>query len=265
MPKNPPLAARQFSPNERRHLLTFALIAVFIASLFSLDLNTSTLHSGSWATLSRLGESLLQPDLSPALMKLALESSLLTFCYALISLSLAVIFGGFLAIFAANVLFHAPLLALFARGILGALRAVHELIWAWFFVAAVGLNPVGAVFALAIPYAGYLGKIFADTLQNVPKKPLIALEQSGANRWQLFAYGYLPQALPLMLSYTMYRLECAIRSSSVLSFVGLGGIGMQIQLSLQDLKYEQIWTLLGFLVAMIMLIDRWSYAVRKRV
>lgn len=63
----------------------------------------------------------------------------------------------------------------------------------------------------------------------------------------------------------MYRLECAIRSSSVLSFVGLGGIGMQIQLALQDLKYEQVWTFLIFLVGLIIFIDRWSYAVRKRV
>ena len=63
----------------------------------------------------------------------------------------------------------------------------------------------------------------------------------------------------------MYRLECAIRSSSVLSFVGLGGIGMQIQLSLQDLRYDQVWTLLFVLVAMIILIDRWSFAIRRRL
>ncbi|MGY4674840.1 PhnE/PtxC family ABC transporter permease [Ursidibacter arcticus] len=263
MGRNQPL-----SLNERRNILTIALLCAFLATLFSLDLTTGSsgiMHSGGWATLSRLANSLLNPDISPALIKLALESSLLTFCYALISLSLAVIVGFLLALLASGVLFSSLWLQISARGILGALRAIHELIWAWFFVAAVGLNPVGAVFALAIPYSGYLGKIFADTLQGVPQKPIIALQQSGANRLQRLCYGYLPQALPMMLSYTMYRLECAIRSSSVLSFVGLGGIGMQIQLSLQDLKYEQIWTFLFFLVAMIMLIDRWSYAVRQRV
>lgn len=258
--KNRPLAL-----NERRNLLTGALLLVFLASLFSWDWQKGLFHSGGWATAQRLLESLLRPDFSPELLKLALKSSLLTLSYALISLSLALVVGFVLALFASGVLFRSAWLILGARGLLGGLRAIHELIWAWFFVAAVGLNPVGALFALAIPYAGYLGKIFADTLQAVPSAPIIAIAQSGGNRWQRLCYGYLPQALPTMLSYTMYRLECAIRSSSVLSFVGLGGIGMQIQLSLQDLNYAQVWTFLIFLVGMIVLIDRWSYAVRQRV
>lgn len=258
--KNRPLAL-----NERRNLLTAALLLVFLASLTMVGNPADLFHAGGWATLQRLFEGLIAPDLSAELLTLAFESSLLTFAYALISLSLALVGAFFLSLLASGVLFQSPWLVLAARGILGFLRAIHELIWAWFFVAAVGLSPVGALFALAIPYAGYLGKIFADTLQAVPSAPILALQQAGANRWQRLAYGYFPQALPIMLSYTMYRLECAIRSSSVLSFVGLGGIGMQIQLSLQDLKYDQVWTLLFFLVAMILLIDRWSYAVRRRI
>lgn len=260
MPQNRPLAL-----NERRNILTFSLILIFLASIFVVDWQKGVLHSGGLATATRLAESLLHPDLSPELLKLAIKSSFLTLAYALISLSLALIGGFVLALFASGILFKNALLQIAARAVLGGLRAIHELIWAWFFVAAVGLNPVGALFALAIPYAGYLGKIFADTLQSVPNAPIMSLEQVGANRWQKLMYGYLPQAMPLMLSYTMYRLECAIRSSSVLSFVGLGGLGMQIQLSLQDLKYDQVWTFLFFLVAMILLIDRWSYAVRSRI
>ena len=253
------------SLNERRHLLTVVLFLAFLLSLFAVDSSKGVMHSGGWATLQRLFASLLSPDFSSALLKLALESSLLTFAYALITLSLALVGGFFLAIFASGILISSPLLQTTSRAILGFLRAIHELIWAWFFVAAVGLNPIGAIFALAIPYAGYLGKIFADTLQSVPNKPIIALKENGATPLQLLFYGYLPQALPTMLSYTMYRLECTVRSSSVLSFVGLGGIGMQIQLALQDLKYEQVWTFLIFLVGLIILVDRWSYAIRQRV
>ncbi|PJG86325.1 PhnE/PtxC family ABC transporter permease [Conservatibacter flavescens] len=253
------------SLNERRHILTLILLLVFLFSLFAIDHEKGIMHSGGWATLQRLFTSLLQPDFSPALLKLAFKSSLLTFAYALLTISLALISGFILAIFASGVLFPSKLLQTTARAILGFLRAIHELIWAWFFVAAVGLNPIGAIFSLAIPYSGYLGKIFADTLQTVSYKPIATLTENGATPLQLLIYGYLPQAFPMMLSYTMYRLECAIRSSSVLSFVGLGGIGMQIQLSLQDLRYDQVWTFLIFLVAMIIFIDRWSYAVRKRV
>ena len=68
-----------------------------------------------------------------------------------------------------------------------------------------------------------------------------------------------------MFSYMMYRLECAVRSSSVLSFIGLGGIGFQIQISLQDLKYNQVWTFMFFLIIMILIIDKWSYEIRRRI
>ena len=78
-------------------------------------------------------------------------------------------------------------------------------------------------------------------------------------------YGYLPATFPNMFSYIMYRLECAIRSSSVLSFIGLGGIGFQIQISLQDLKYNQVWTFMFFLIGMIIVIDKWGYEIRRRI
>lgn len=255
----------KLSLSRRQHRLSLLLCIVLIGSFFFIDTSKGLLHSGGGSTLWRLFESLFNPDLSPELLKIAFSSALLTFCYALISLSIALVIGFSLAIFASGVLFPSPLLQGISRAILGFLRAIHELIWAWLFVAAVGLNPIGAVFALAIPYSGYLGKIFADSLQQVSPSPILALQQSGATPYQQLCYGYLPQAFPAMLSYTMYRLECAIRSSSVLSFVGLGGIGMQIQLSLQDLRYDQVWTLLFVLVALIILIDRWSFAIRRRL
>ena len=68
-----------------------------------------------------------------------------------------------------------------------------------------------------------------------------------------------------MLSYTMYRFECAIRSSAIMSFVGLGGLGYQIQLSLADLQYNEVWTFMFFLVALVLLVDRWSNSLRKRL
>ena len=72
-------------------------------------------------------------------------------------------------------------------------------------------------------------------------------------------------ALPDMLSYTFYRFECAIRAVTVMSFVGIGGLGYQILLSLNDLLYGEVWTLLFFLIALIAVIDIWSGAVRRRL
>ena len=130
------------------------------------------------------------------------------------------------------------------RLLLGFMRAIHELVWAWLFVAALGLSPMAAVLALAIPYGGILGRIYADILNDVPDEPLEALRTSGASELKVLVYGRLPMALPDMLGYGFYRLECAIRAVAIMGFVGVGGLGLQVQLSLDDLLYREVWTLL---------------------
>ena len=255
----------KFFTDHRKFVLSVIFITVFLITLFRADLRNGLFHKGGYNTLKAMLLSILSPDLSWEIIILAIKSCWQTFAYALISISLAIIMAFPLSILASGVIFESRFVIVITRGIIGFLRAVHELIWAWVFVAAVGLTPIGAIFALAIPYAGYFGKIFADILIETPKEPLTALKLSGAGKIQTLFYGYFPSAFPNMFSYIMYRLECATRSSSVLSFVGLGGIGFQIQISLQDLKYNQVWTFMFFLVVMILIIDKWGYEIRRRI
>ena len=119
--------------------------------------------------------------------------------------------------------------------------------------------------ALGIPYGGILGRIFSELIQDVPEAPLRALRGAGASEWRVFWHGRLPMALPDMLSYTFYRLECGVRSATIMSFVGLGGLGHQIQLALDDLAYERVWTSLLFLIGLVVLVDLWSTMVRRRL
>jgi hypothetical protein len=88
---------------------------------------------------------------------------------------------------------------------------------------------------------------------------------AGASRLQCMIYGYFPEAFKEMLSYTLYRLECAIRSSSVLSFVGLGGLGFQINLALQDLNYSRLWVYVYFLILLVLVIDIWGSSFRRNL
>lgn len=150
-----------------------------------------------------------------------------------------------------------------SRVILAGMRSVHELVWAVLLVASVGLSPMAGILALAIPYGGILGRIYAELLQDVPQPPLRALRASGAPPLAALMYGHFQMALPDMLSYTFYRLECGIRSAAILSFVGIQGLGYQIQLSMHDLLFSQVWTLLIFLVAIIAVVDLWSNYVRR--
>ena len=122
---------------------------------------------------------------------------------------------------------------------------------------------MAAVLALAIPYGGILGRIYADILNDVPQRPLQALRASGASELKVLVYGRLPMALPDMLGYTFYRLECAIRAVAIMGFVGIAGLGLQLQLSLNDLFYDQVWTLLYAVIGLVAVVDAWSAWVRK--
>lgn len=119
------------------------------------------------------------------------------------------------------------------RGLLIFLRSVPEIVWATLFVRAVGLGPTAGVLAIAITYSGMLGKVYAEIFESVDQRPAHALLQAGSGRLAAFAYGILPNVAAELLSYTVYRWECAIRASVVMGFVGAGGLGQQMDLSLR--------------------------------
>ncbi|MBV7506535.1 ABC transporter permease subunit [Bacillus sp. sid0103] len=250
-----------------RVILTLLLIAVFVWSLFSIQWSADLFHAGGIPTMLQIFEGLIQPNLSVEVLTKGLESAWITLAYAVAGMSLALIYAFIVGVLASGVLTSSKVARLTSkicfRGILGFTRSIHELIWAWLFVAAVGLSPYAAIFALAIPYGGILGRIFADMLNDVPAPPITALSSSGASKLQILIYGYFPLVWSDMISYTLYRFECAIRSSAIMSFVGLGGLGYQIQLSLADLKYDQVWTYVYFLIGLVLLVDLWSNYVRK--
>lgn len=256
-------------PFHKKTTLTILMAAVFIWSFFSVEWGPDLFHSGGKATTLQILEGLIKPDFSPNILKLALLSSWRTLAYATAGMSLAVIVGVVFGVLGSGVIASKPYSKAASitsfRGVLGFMRAIHELVWAWLFVAAFGLSPFAAIFAIAIPYGGILGRIFADMLNDVPQQPINALKASGASRLQLLLYGYFPLAAGGIVSYVMYRFECAVRSSAIMSFIGLGGLGYQIQLSLDDLKYDEVWTFMFFLIGLVLLIDYWSQVLRKRL
>ena len=250
-----------------RGLLTIFLIVAFVWSLTSVNWTGSLVHPGGLSALAQFFRAAVNPELSASFLGLALEAAWRTVAYAIAGICLALFIGFSLGVLASGVLAKSSGARLGSvaafRLLLGFLRAIHELVWAWMFVVALGLSPMAAVLALAIPYGGILGRIYADILNDVPQEPLQALRSSGASEWKVLLYGRLPMALPDMLSYSFYRLECAIRAVAIMGFVGIGGLGMEIQLSLNDLLYNQVWTLLFFLIGLVIVVDWWSSWVRR--
>jgi phosphonate transport system permease protein len=253
----------------KRFFLHLLLLFVFLWSLTAIEWDKELIHPGGGIMIIQILQSVFQPNLSVEIFLLALESSWITLVYAIAGMTLAIIYGLIVGILASGILVKNRMIKKvsvgFFRGILSFTRAVHELIWAWLFVASFGLSPYAAIFALAIPYGGILGRILADALNDVPEEPIQALKLAGASEWQCLFYGYLPNVWTNMISYTLYRFECAIRSSTIMSFVGLGGLGYQIQLSLADLKFDEVWTFLFFLIILVVVVDIWSGQLRKNI
>ena len=254
---------------EGRGLLTLILAAALGLSLLSVDWTGGLLHSGGVSYAVRIFGGMFTPELSPKFLALALEATWNTLTFAVTGVTLAVGIGVPLGIAASGVLFSEGWLrtstVAAARFVLAFLRSIHELVWAWLFVVAFGLSPMAAILALALPYSGILGRLYGDFLNDVPQNPLRALRASGASEFKTLAYGRIPMAMPDMLSYTFYRFECGVRSAAILSFVGIQGLGYQIQLSMDDLLYDQVWTLMYLLVAVIVAIDVWSSVVRRNL
>ena len=252
---------------ESRRLLTLILFCAFAWSLSGVDWLGPMVHTGGPQSLLRFIQALFPPELSPTFLKLTLAASFQTLAYSVAAITVAVLIAVPMGVLASGVAARSSRtglpVAVASRFLLGAIRSVHELVWAVLFVYALGLSSATAVLALALPYAGILGRIYADLLNDVPEEPLRALRSSGASPFQVFLFGRLPMAFPDMLSYSFYRFECAIRSAAILGFVGIPGLGYEIQLSLHDILFDQVWTLLMAMVVMVVAVDLWSTRVRR--
>jgi phosphonate transport system permease protein len=156
-------------------------------------------------------------------------------------------------------------LRLLMRGVLVAVRSIHELVWALLFVSVLGLDPLVAVLAIAVPFGAQTAKVFGEILDGVPSGPLRALRTAGSPPLTSLAYAVFPPASPLLLSYAFYRFECAIRSAVILGVVGVGGLGAELVVSLQSRNWDEVWTLVGAVLLLSAAVDLWSSRVRSNL
>jgi len=224
-----------------------------------------------WYLVVRFLVAALSPDLSREFLLLTVDATLKTLAYAVCGTFFCVVIGLVAGVLSTQVWwksvsfgsFQAPWLIV--RAILAIPRAIHELIWGLFFVNIFGLDPLVAVLAIAIPFGAITAKVFSEILDETPRGPLLALLNSGVPTLNAFAYTLIPQAFPNLLSYGFYRLECSIRAAAVLGIIGAGGLGYQIFLSLQSLRYEQMWTLMFALLLLSGGTDFLSGLLRQRL
>ena len=151
------------------------------------------------------------------------------------------------------------------RWLLILLRSIPELVWALVFVRVVGLGPTAGVLAIALTYGGMLGKVYGEILESDERQATHALLRNGAGRLQSFFYALLPQSASELTSYTVYRWECAIRSSAVLGFVGAGGLGQQMDNSMKMFQGSEVATMLIVFMMLVGVADYASAWLRRKI
>jgi phosphonate transport system permease protein len=149
------------------------------------------------------------------------------------------------------------------RSALILLRSIPEIVWALLFVRAVGLGDTAGVVAIALTYGGMLGKVYMEIFEANEGQATTALLSNGAGRLQAFWYGAWPVCLPELTSYSVYRWECAIRASVVMGFVGAGGLGQQMELSMKMLAGGEVLTMLLVFVLLVWVADQVSAWLRR--
>lgn len=209
----------------------------------------------------------LPPAHSPEFLRLLVRPVVETAQISIMAMAVAVVIGLPLALAGTRHLATGRLgFARYAavRALLNGLRAVPELVWALLIIRmGAGLGPFAAVLAIGLVYGGMLGKVYSELLESVPQGPVEALRAAGASPLGVAAYGLVPLAVPGLVSYTLYRWECAIRSAAVLGLVGAGGLGMQLELSFRMFAYDEVATILLATVGLVAAVDRISAAVRR--
>jgi len=217
--------------------------------------------------------SFFPPNVSSDFLVQVAQETWRTVAMATVGISLAIVLAVPLAFLAVRVLSLSALtgrMQVFpaairevVRAILIILRSVPELIWALIFVRVVGLGPTSGVLAIALTYAGMLGKVYAEILESGDPSNAQALMRNGAGRLQTLFYALLPQNADELTSYTIYRWECAIRSSAVLGFVGAGGLGQMMDASLKMFNGSEVLTILIVFLLLVWCSDMVSAWLRK--
>ncbi|MDA0662643.1 MAG: phosphonate ABC transporter, permease protein PhnE [Proteobacteria bacterium] len=266
---SPEPATRRLAPPprfERPGALTFALYvaaaAFVIVAIQSSGLSVDRLLNGL-PSISRILGQMFPPDLSRAApIGLSLfETSQM----ALAGTVLGIAFSLPLAILASRGISPHPAVYYTVRSLISFFRTVPDLIWALFFVIAVGLGPAAGTLAIMIDTIGFCGRFFAEAMEETETGPREALTAIGGSRTGMIFSAIIPQAMPSFINTSLFSLEKATRSSVVLGLVGAGGIGIELKVAMDLFNYDTACTIILFVFLLVLVVEQASGWLRAKI
>ena len=243
------------------------LLVLVVSSFWSLDLQWAKwLSVDALTRMGRFVAELLVPNTEPAFLRKLLGATLETLAMSALGTLLAAIAGLAMALPAAKTHANDPARwRVITRLLLNALRSIPELVWAALLLISAGLGPLAGTLALALHTSGVLGRLFVESFENQPQGPADALRVRGVGSAKVFWYADLPQALPQLVSYTLYRWENNIRAAAVLGVVGAGGLGQMLSFHMGLFQMPETSSVLIAMMALVALVDGVSYLTRQQM
>ncbi|PPF80902.1 phosphonate ABC transporter, permease protein PhnE [Pseudoclavibacter sp. RFBJ3] len=253
---------RAFSIPRARFLLGIPVaIIVLLWSFAGAEFNFSKLGDGA-INMGEFLSRLFPPDFSKfgTIFSLLIE----TLQMAIVGTVLGAVLSLFMAFAASSNI--APKWVYYpARWVMNIIRSVPDLVFALMFVSAVGLGPFAGILAMTLGSIGSIGKVYAEAMESVDRGPMSAMQAVGASRRQLIQYGVLPQAAPLLVSYTLLLFEGNVRGATILGLVGAGGIGLELTTAMKMYDYGHLSAIIICIIVLVTLIDQGSALIRKRL
>jgi phosphonate transport system permease protein len=241
------------------------MVALVMASFWSLDLQWRAFFSSdAVASMAKFLREFFPPDVSAPFLNKVVKGTVETLAMSLLGTVLAMVGGLILALPASTSHGASPTLARAPmRWLLNVLRSIPELVWASLLLISAGLGPLAGTLALAAHTTGVLGRLFAEAIENAPPGPAFALRVQGVGNTRIFFYATLPQILPQIMSYTLYRWENNIRAAAVLGVVGAGGLGQLLSFHMGLFQMNKTATILLAMILLVAVVDIASYVLRR--
>jgi len=261
-----------------RGLVWASLLGLLVLwSMRGAGVSPGTLVGGDARTkMAEFLSEFIRPELSRSYLGEVGSAAVETLQISITSLVIGMLIGAPLSLFAASNLSSSAASGLpawqralrfgpywAARGVLNLLRAIPELVWALVFITAVGLGPFAGALAIGVHAGGLLGKLWAEQLEGVDPAPVDAVRLLGVGRLGVASLAVVPQARRNLISLGMYQWECNVRAATIVGFVGAGGIGQQVDVSIRLFRYSETSTLILAILVMVFAADGLSTLVRR--
>ena len=253
-----------------RDKVSHSIFFMVIMALVLWSVNVTIIEDTDWERMGSLGEVLASAgrffgvdfSLIPNLLEPAIETFMISFLGTLLGVIICIPATWFGAL---NITPFKPITYPIGRFMMTISRSIHEIVWALFFVAVLGLGALPGIFAIGVRSVGFIAKMSAEAIEDIKLGPIEAIRATGANRFQVLLYAILPQVIPQVIGVILFEWEINIRRSAILGLVGAGGLGLVFFRQMNTYNYHGVTTVILAILVIIIFGEIVSHFSRKRM